>query len=212
MSLNIFMNTKERILHTALQLFNEKGVSKVSSKSISEEMGISYGNLCYHFPKKDDVILRLHQNLLDELDETFESVEREISEFDFVLISLKNMMKLTEKYCFLFFSSHELQLKYDQIRIKSIDRAKVYHNLLLRISDFLMANGYMNVDEDKESVKMFIHGLLIVYNSWITDSRIYYSEKEPLSKVDYYLKVLFSLLRPSLTKKGVEAFWTIYKK
>ena len=204
------MKTKEKILQTALLLFNTRGVSKVSSKAISEEIGMSYGNLCYHFPKKDDIIMRLHQNLLDELDESFEKVERDIFAFDSLVVTLRKMMTLTEKYCFLFFSSHELQLKYEPIRLKSIERAKEYHNLLLRISEFLMANGYMKSDDDKESVKMFVHGLLILYNSWITDSQLFYNEKGGISKVDYYLKVLFSMLRPSLTRKGIEAFSEIY--
>ncbi len=205
------MNTEAKILQTALILFNNKGLSNISSKTISEEMAISYGNLCYHFPKKDDIIMRLHQNLLDELDEYFEKVEQEISQFDVMLKSIKYLMGLAWKYRFLFLSSYELTLKYPTIKEKSIERAIAYKKVLLRLSRFLMDNRYMHKETDQKQAEKFTHGLLIVFYSWVLDASIYYGEDYREDK-DYYFRLLFSLLRPSLTKKGREAFFTVYKK
>ncbi len=205
------MSTKTKILNTAIELFNNKGLSNISSKTISEEMTISYGNLCYHFPKKDDIILRLHQNLLDELDEYFEKVEQEIFQFDFMLTSVKHLMGLAWKYRFLFLSSYELTLKYPTIKEKSIERAITYKKVLLRLSKFLMDNRYMHIDQDSKQVEKFAHGLLIVFYSWVLDASICYG-KDFRENKDYYFQLLFSLLRPSLTKKGREAFIGAYSK
>ncbi|WAC02518.1 TetR/AcrR family transcriptional regulator [Lacinutrix neustonica] len=206
------MDTKDRILSAALALFNDKGLNTISSKTISEDLSMSYGNLCYHFPKKEDIIMRLHQNLLDELDEHFQRVQDDIFEFDFMMSSIKHMMELTLKYRFLFLSSNELHLKYPSIKQKSIERARVYQSVLFKISKFLMANGYMrNVTDDKQ-VKMFIHGLLIVFNAWIADALYFHNKAEDEQKLLYYLQLLFSLLRPALTTKGTEAFHAVYNK
>ena len=48
--------TAERILEVALDLCNRFGMTNVSTTQISSEMGISPGNLYYHYASKDDLI------------------------------------------------------------------------------------------------------------------------------------------------------------
>ena len=53
-------DTKEIIINTALKLFNTEGLSKVTLRTIANKMGISQGNLNYHFKKRDDIIEALY--------------------------------------------------------------------------------------------------------------------------------------------------------
>lgn len=55
--------TPERILNTALRLFNQFGVDRVPVYKIAADIGISPGNLTYHFPRKQDIIYQLIDNL-----------------------------------------------------------------------------------------------------------------------------------------------------
>ena len=48
--------TAERILETTLALFNRFGEPNVSTTLISAELGISPGNLYYHYPAKEELI------------------------------------------------------------------------------------------------------------------------------------------------------------
>jgi len=50
------MKTRDRIKSTSVSLFNEKGVTNVSTVQISEVMGISPGNLYYYFTNKEHII------------------------------------------------------------------------------------------------------------------------------------------------------------
>jgi AcrR family transcriptional regulator len=62
--------TAERILEVTLELFNRFGEPNVSTTLISAELGISPGNLYYHYPAKDELINSLfdrYEKALNEL-------------------------------------------------------------------------------------------------------------------------------------------------
>ncbi len=61
------MNTRDRILETSLALFNEEGERALSSVDIANEVGLSPGNLYYHFKGKDAIIRALFERHEEEL-------------------------------------------------------------------------------------------------------------------------------------------------
>jgi AcrR family transcriptional regulator len=48
--------TRERILDAGRQLFNERGYAATTQAEIAAAVGISQGNLTYHFPTKRDLV------------------------------------------------------------------------------------------------------------------------------------------------------------
>jgi AcrR family transcriptional regulator len=57
------MKTKDKIIETARQLFNEKGTRHVTTNHIAAQAGISPGNLYYHFRNKEGIILAIFEQL-----------------------------------------------------------------------------------------------------------------------------------------------------
>lgn len=53
------MIKKGHILQKALELFNEKGYPEVGVRELARMLGISPGNLSYHFSKKEDLLIAL---------------------------------------------------------------------------------------------------------------------------------------------------------
>lgn len=61
------IKTRDRILSTALALFNAEGESRVSTVDIAAALGISPGNLYYHFRGKEEIIEALFDDFETEL-------------------------------------------------------------------------------------------------------------------------------------------------
>jgi AcrR family transcriptional regulator len=57
------------ILRTALALFNAQGTAAVSTNHIAKELGISVGNLYYHFADKESIVRALYEEHTQKFDE-----------------------------------------------------------------------------------------------------------------------------------------------
>jgi len=66
------MTTKDRIIETAIGLFNSCGTTKVTTNHIAEEMGISPGNLYYHYRNKEEIIRRIWEKMTAEIKVPYE--------------------------------------------------------------------------------------------------------------------------------------------
>jgi AcrR family transcriptional regulator len=61
--------TAERILATALDLFNRYGEPNVATTLIASDMGISPGNLFYHFPAKELLVNALFDEYVHDMNQ-----------------------------------------------------------------------------------------------------------------------------------------------
>ncbi len=65
------MKTPERILTAALDLFNQSGTSVVSTNHIADALGMSPGNLYYHFRHKEEIISALFEQQFAQADQLY---------------------------------------------------------------------------------------------------------------------------------------------
>ncbi|MDR0654416.1 MAG: TetR/AcrR family transcriptional regulator [Synergistaceae bacterium] len=100
---------RQKILAAARKLFNEKGYNEVSMRDISDSLGISVGNLTYHFKKKENlveaVVLARHENYqrpeapktLEELNDCFRGVLRHQEDNIYYSRHYKQLSQISEK-------------------------------------------------------------------------------------------------------------------
>ena len=72
--------TKEKIIETSINLFNEKGCLNTSTRHIADELGISVGNLYYHFKNKEDILIDIFINYVNIIFKEINAIDYEKDE------------------------------------------------------------------------------------------------------------------------------------
>ena len=109
--------TKEWILETAVRLFNEHGTQNVSTKRIADEMGISPGNLYYHFNNKEQIIREIFKRMSQDFahgqeDENSPPLNRFISLIESIMVLWRNTPFFQRELVVLLKRDDELQKLY----------------------------------------------------------------------------------------------------
>lgn len=95
-------DTRKKILNAARTLFNQYGYNSVSLRDIAKTVGISEGNLTYHFKKKEMLMESL---LSEEVDTLPTGIPRTLKELDAVFLDQQQAIQKN-----LYFFLHYTQL------------------------------------------------------------------------------------------------------
>jgi len=108
------LNTKQKILNTALRLFNEYGLVNVRLQRIANETGISVGNLAYHFRHKEALIAAVQEHLHEEIAEILAAyrIFPNLMDFD---NQLSKYFAFFQKYPFFFLDLLEMERTYPNL-------------------------------------------------------------------------------------------------
>ena len=99
--------TAERILEVTLELFNRFGEPNVSTTAISAELGISPGNLYYHYPAKDELINKLFGRYEESLAELLRAAD-DVSNVEDAWLFFHMLFELIWQYRFLYRDLNDL--------------------------------------------------------------------------------------------------------
>ena len=99
--------TAERILEATLQLFNRFGEPNVSTTLISAELGISPGNLYYHYPAKEELVTRLFDRYEAALHELLAASDS-VNDVEDAWFFMHSLFELIWQYRFLYRDLNDL--------------------------------------------------------------------------------------------------------
>ena len=102
--------TAERILEVTLALFNRFGEPNVSTTLISAELGISPGNLYYHYPAKEELINALFERYERALNTLLNAAD-DVRDVEDAWFFLHTLFELIWQYRFLYRDLNDLLSK-----------------------------------------------------------------------------------------------------
>ncbi|HIF9337319.1 TetR/AcrR family transcriptional regulator [Photobacterium damselae] len=200
------MKTRDRILAVSLDLFNRHGVSQVSTLIIATEMGISPGNLYYHFRGKEEIISTMISDLQYAITQLSAEYPNQVKEFDDYWPFMHTVMALFTHYRFLFRNLDNLNSQDQQMRRK-------IRSLVLKLRQITtdMINHLIELEKircDKQTVPLLADNLLLVSLNWLNYQTLLddkYSDEELIRTG--VLRII-SLLEPYLTENAQSPYFT----
>jgi AcrR family transcriptional regulator len=93
--------TRERILETSLAMFNAQGEPNVTTNHIADELGISPGNLYYHYRNKDDIIGQLFARYEQRIDDALVVPEERLPNLEDIWLQLHLVFECMWDYRFV---------------------------------------------------------------------------------------------------------------
>jgi AcrR family transcriptional regulator len=109
------MKTAQRILLTALAMFNEHGENSVTSVDIAIELDISPGNLYYHFKGKESIVVALMKMHEQQMQALLTRDKLDTLRAEDIMYYLYLLVDSIHVFHFLYKSPADLAEKYPQI-------------------------------------------------------------------------------------------------
>ncbi|KMV31090.1 TetR/AcrR family transcriptional regulator [Photobacterium swingsii] len=200
------MKTRDRILAVSLDLFNRKGVANVSTLIIATEMGISPGNLYYHFRGKDEIISTLVEELHNSLTRISHEYKDQVTDFDDYWPFLHTIMALFTHYRFLFRNLDNLNSQSPQIKRKIrtlvLKLRTLSSDMLAHLADLGM------LDCDASNQPLIADNLLLVSLNWLNYQTLLHDKLSEDELIRAGVLRLISMVEPYLSENAKSPFYT----
>jgi len=153
------MSRKLTILETARKLFNESNTQAVTTNHIAKAMGISPGNLHYHYANREEIIRELYKQLMDESTLEVEELPKDISTLN---THHKFLIKVQWKYRFFFRELIFLFSRDEKLRVMYVEDNIAHRERMKIVMQNLVENGEMKVASN-EALEHLVDSLLMAW-------------------------------------------------
>ncbi|GLX83826.1 TetR family transcriptional regulator [Thalassotalea loyana] len=200
------MKTRDKIIQASIDLFNEHGERNVTTNHIAAHLGISPGNLYYHFRNKEDIILSIYEEYARKLLlDTFPIASPDIEPLDAIINYMDTVFQAMSRFRFFYANLPVLLDKNPSLREKYVE---VQELIRTQVSDLLISlrDVDMIAFEDDELPDL-VSVLRIVNTFWLS----FYQTQNLNPEIDSNVFIegvlkIFALIRPYTTPSALPEF------
>lgn len=206
------MTTRENILKTARALYNAKGTDAVTVRHIAAELGMSHGNLCYHFPNTNAIVRQLYLDLVAELDQLIAVAMQTPPQ----KLGIADMVQYTRAVFSIFYEYRFLMLDFARVMRSDQWMRDHYRQLITgRMETFRYFFGLMlqqkiiRPERVPGEYEMIIELQLVCGDFWLSRAEtLRRMPREAL--IDFYVRVWLAPMPGLLTAKGLREWNTVF--
>lgn len=171
-------STRDHILEASLRLFNDEGLAAVSAHRIAAELGISPGNLHYHFKTKQAIVERLFLRFEDRLVPCIDAAAT-MTALDDLWLSLHLTFEAVSEYRFIYRDIGYLLNEFPALEARS--HALTARNLIAAETMCAGLAAAGTIAASAEDAQMLALQLVMATACWFTFKRMI-SPREPASR------------------------------
>ena len=158
--------TRERILDTSLAMFNAAGEPNVTTNHIADELGISPGNLYYHFRNKDDIVEQLFSRYEARIDDALLVPEDRLPNLEDIWLQLHLVFECMWAYRFLYRDLVDILARNRKLKLRFariMTRASASADAMMR---GLVRAGVMRASDAE--IRAVAENVLLVATFWLS--------------------------------------------
>ena len=157
--------TRSRVLAESLRLFNERGEGNVTTGMIAESLGMSPGNLYYHFRNKDQIVEQLFARFEERIDVPPPAPSAGPDAIEDLWLYLHLMFEAILEYRFLYRSLDDLVGRSRKLRDHFNRIARRKRDAIVTLCEGLVGGGLMRATP--EEIHALAQNVLVVSTYWL---------------------------------------------
>lgn len=197
------INTKQKIINAALDLFNENGMANVRLQQIADEIGISPGNLAYHFKNKEAIVESVQEDIIEQVSAVLSTyrIFPNLMDFD---NQLSKYFAFTKSHPFYFLDLLEIDRHYPAIHAKrQVHISKMISQIRKRF-DFNQQRGLIKKETSPELYDEIANVIWVLITFWVAQNVIRRSNQ--VEDMKAFKKMVWNQMYPFFTKAGIAEF------
>lgn len=203
------MKTEEKIIRQSIKLFNAEGMTKVSLRDIAASVGISIGNLTYHFKNKEVILEEIYRRMEEEMDEVVFPNEEIVDLFHYQDL-LERISEFQYRHRFFYLDLLEISRRYPNVIKKYRETVKIREKEKGMLFDTLMQKKLIKTETVKGFYRSLGHAVWVMSTFWLQQKHVL-GAGHPLIRSATDIDHVWEIMIPYLTKKGMRQFVEIRK-
>ena len=192
-------DTKPRILDAARELFNQRGSANVSTRDIAEALGISQGNLTYHFPQREMMVEALYFRMTEALDNLIAGLATGQPGLATLYGWTLEQGKIQARYRFIWLEFAHIRKQYPAIDQHFSGMMAMREQQFGHLIDMLATLGELHPPENHEGRRWLFEQIVVLGNFWLHAAEVFQPSEMDLA---HFARLTLSPLYPYLTDAG----------
>lgn len=200
------MKTRDKIIVASIKLFNEQGERNITTNHIAANLGISPGNLYYHFRNKEDIINAIYSEYADDLIAQFSNLSDSINPLDSILLYMDIVFELISKFRFFYSNLPVLLSKNPALKKRY---SEIQRQIVVKVRSMLVSLDEAEIlkirDEELEDLTCLLR---LTTTFWLSYLQTQTDETPVIDDAALYdgLLKIFALLSPYVTENARSDF------
>ncbi len=160
------MKTRDKIIQASIELFNEHGERTITTNHIAAHLGISPGNLYYHFRNKKDIIQSIFKQYEAHLETSFQPYADGKTDASVLATYFDAMFYALWKFRFFYANLTDILSQDDVLKEKYLKVQQMVQMRASRIFEQLTEDKVIKLNA--EDIPQLADTMKLVLSSWIS--------------------------------------------